>query len=783
MVRLGMIEPAVAVPAVGGVVLSRVQDAVAVRVLLPVLVAVHIHVVRRTVGRPDAVRLILGPVEAAIVVGILAIEPAVAVRVLAGVELAVAVEVLAGVQDAVAVRVLAGVELAVVIDVLRQVDEAVVVEVLDGAPRADLAAAEDPQAALAAEEITLERRDDLAAEGLHVPIRRVEADVVPPRQARQVEGRVEARLDEVVVPAEDPAGVFEARGQARPSRGAEEVVPRIVAVDGGEAARGAGLPVDGETGLRRDELHRLVSVADVHPAEVPQQAAEKDVAAAAELLEADVVGLALVEREAQRPGLAEEIRFREVDRVAVGAGAALDEGREDLAASQEVPRRIGRLEEAPLQAGDAAPDLDLVAIRLGPLDLDVHLARVGLGLHDRVLPDLPVAELGDLAHAEAQQADVEQVPLVQAHLAAQHAVARVGVARELDPVDQVLLVFGDLDLHVRDPVVLVELGVERDVEIASLAVVVLDPLGPVLQGAVVEDLARAQRQAGHDLGVAEHLVPFDVDLPRAVLRPFVDRHREVDPLLGLLLPLLLGLQLGVDPLLALPLRLAGGGRGRRRLFSERLFILLVLRGLRGGGPGGGSFPLSLGALEPLAALDVRLQLHDLRLDQHVEIPEALVGRADVLRVLVELRRMVQGLAGGPGGQPEGLFGQLEGLAQLAVGVHGVADEGDLLDLGLRAFMDVEGHLALAGVDGGQPRAAAGLQVALLGQELLDRGLRAPQDREIDRLASAHLALGLHQALLDVGLRDGLHAHERHVVDEGPVADVEDQVDGARVPPP
>ena len=561
---------------------------------------------------------------------------------------------------------------------------------VDVAPRrAHLARPEDAQAPLTTKKIALEDRDDSSAERRHVSVGGVQPDVVLARQTGKVERRVETRLVEEIVAPQEPAGVLHAPLHAVAAGRTEEIVARVDGIEACDAARRAVPAVDRKPWSRRQKIDVFESVRHVEAAEGAEQAPERNRSAAADLPEAAVVGLPLEDGKPECPGPPEKPGLGEIQGVSVGARAGLDVGGEDLAAAEKVTSRVRRLEEAPLQPRDAAPDLDFVAAGLGPLHLDVHAVGVPLRLDRGVVAHLKVPELRDLAQSQAHAPHVEQVLLDERHFPPQDTVACRRIARELDAVHEVLLVLGDGESEIGDVVVLLDPGVDGHVEVPPLAVILLQPFRAELESRVVEDQARAQRHARHHLRRAEHAVALDLDLADLVLRPFDDRHRQAHPLLGLPVALLFGLQLGLDPFLPLFLGLPRGRHDGRRLLE----VFFVLERSQVLGRPAHDHGRALSAVSRLLLLATH-ELDDLGLDRDVEVSNSLVGGANILRVLVELGGVIQRLGGGPGRQPERLLGQLEELAQPTVLEHRVAHEVDVLDLRLGSLVDIEGDLAL-----------------------------------------------------------------------------------------
>ena len=91
-----------------------------------------------------------------------------------------------------------------------------------------------------------------------------------PRQSREVQGGVEARLPEIVVAAKRPARVLDAPLQPAPAGGPEEVVPRVDGVDARQAARRADGAIDGQPDRGRLQIDCLEAVGDIEPGEVPE---------------------------------------------------------------------------------------------------------------------------------------------------------------------------------------------------------------------------------------------------------------------------------------------------------------------------------------------------------------------------------------------------------------------------------------------------------------------------------------------------------------------------------
>src|SRR6185503_11272837 len=199
-----------------------------------------------------------------------------------------------------------------------------------------------------------------AVDRLHVAGRQVQRDVMAPREAGEVQGRVLSELDEVVVPAEETAGVLDARLGADAVGRLEEVVARVEGVQRQDARgrRGGALRPEGDGG--GDEGDVLEGVGDVEPREGPQEAPEVHRSPLSLAPVSRVDRLPPEERKAERPGPPEEPGLGEVQRVAAAPLPRLQEGGEDLAAAAAVAGGIGPLEEAAVQPRHAAPDLDLV---------------------------------------------------------------------------------------------------------------------------------------------------------------------------------------------------------------------------------------------------------------------------------------------------------------------------------------------------------------------------------------------------------------------------------------
>src|SRR4029077_13268229 len=125
-----------------------------------------------------------------------------------------------------------------------------------------------------------------------------------------------------------------------------------------------------------------------------------------------------------------------------------------LAAAEEVLGADAELAEETVELAPAAAELQLGAVRLLPLEEQVDLLLLGVGVDvDRVLlAELEVAELVDLGDAVADRRHVDQAPLVDPQLAAQHLVLGALVALELDAADLELVPLGDVDHQVGDPV-------------------------------------------------------------------------------------------------------------------------------------------------------------------------------------------------------------------------------------------------------------------------------------------------------------------------------------------
>src|SRR5437867_1249818 len=164
-----------------------------------------------------------------------------------------------------------------------------------------------------------------------------------PRQSGKVQGGVETGLVEEIIPAEEPSRVLHAPLHPVTVGGAEEIVAGVHGVERRDAARCAVLAVDREPGGSRQEVHVLVAVGHVESAEYAEKSPERDGAAAADLAETGVVGLAPEQGEPERPRVSEKPRLCEVERVAIGARACLDIGRENLTPAKEIAGRIRRL--------------------------------------------------------------------------------------------------------------------------------------------------------------------------------------------------------------------------------------------------------------------------------------------------------------------------------------------------------------------------------------------------------------------------------------------------------
>ncbi len=234
-------------------------------------------------------------------------------------------------------------------------------------------------------------------------------------------------------------------------------------------------------GQRR--IDDLIAIRGEHPCEPADRDAGREIEPAPDLAVVDalraerVVDLSRIDAAAGGHRPAKDERLAERQLVVGRSGPALQRHGHAFAASEEIRRRVGKVQEQPFVLRGAGAEGQLVPVLL--LDLDPHVdLRVVAGRpldRDRLLVErLEVAELIDPPDAVLERLRIEDAALDQAHLAADDVVARLAVADEGDAIDEVLLPFGHLDGHVDGrrlgAVTRGEIGIRGELEVAAGAV-------------------------------------------------------------------------------------------------------------------------------------------------------------------------------------------------------------------------------------------------------------------------------------------------------------------------
>src|SRR6185369_12012481 len=371
-----------------------------------------------------------------------------------------------------------------------------------------------------------------------------------------------------------------------------------------------------------------------------------------------------------------------------------------------------------VQLAPAAAELQLRTVRLRAFEreVDLFLLAVGGDLDRIFLVQLEVAELVDLEDAVADRPDVHQAAFPQAELTAQHLVHRPRVAFELDAPDAELVALGDVDDHVGDPVRLLhQLRLHLGVDVARVVVEVGDRLDAVVDQLLAQPRALTVAEDAGQRLVRVALVAFDLDLAELPALALLDRDGE-----------------------------------------EHAAVLVLDR-------------LGVG----VQRLD-----RDLRVaDDDVLVAGGLVQLADLVQVLLQLRRIVDVLLEDAGDDPALLrVGHHE--TQVDVVVDRVAFEVDVLDADAVPLVDREADLLLVVREVRDRVARLGEAIALLGVELLDQRLDPLQLAETHRLALADVdALGRH-LVLEVGLRDALEVVVGDRAEDRPLLHRDGQLDAA-----
>ncbi len=639
--------------------------------------------------------------------------------------------------------------------------------------RAHLAIGVAADGVLAAGTVQLPDSQAFAGQVAHVAVAGVESEDVPLADVGPL-GEFQRGAVEGPVPAELPAPVLEAQGQLGAVGGLEGVVHGAVGdevVDrGGELRAGvpvvvvpAALDLEGaegvahlvggepgpglagnEGGQARAHGHAqgpgelLVGVVGAHPGGVVVRGAVRD---------AGGQGVRQVEDVGLREGDGgHALVLAAVVAQAEGLATAPEVARGKTHAQGEAEHRtVAPLEEHFVDAGLLAPDGD---VHLGLVRDDVDLGLGGLHVEK--------AQLAQAREGILEQLGLERVAFLDDHGPAQDLVLGGAVALEIEVAHRVQLALvhlqGDVDLL--DPVHLPDvhllLGPEHDV--AQVAVLFLDLVdahvegiqveGPVLGVLGVTDVGLDAEQLAQPgvvvppgfgyLGAVELLAGLALEDVVVAL--------ELEGALGVAVPFQdLDHQLGADVVL-----------GRLALPGALFVLLLVLLG------------------RDVPHLDGGLAHED------VLVAQAPVRLLDGHQVLVQvlLHQEVMGREPAEHPVPAGLGHDLgEGAA--ADGL--VAAEGDLVDLDLAPFLDVEDqaggggpHVLQGHLDHRVPEALLG---ALVDDEVLDLAGRLGV---VDGVGVDGELL-----LLDLVLQGGkTHlraAAEVHFLDEGPLLDENDQL--------
>src|SRR6185369_11328780 len=608
-------------------------------------------------------------------------------------------------------EVVLDVELVVLVAAEDGLGEGIFHRVALGVAQEDRAEAVAADAVLTAQVETLQDRDRPPLVGVDPAGLDVDREDLLDRavEGRQEEAVGRFRPPEVVVAAQEAAGVFERQAELLPLRRLERIVPAVEAphrpqrgvVD--PRVRGDRRPrlrVGGRRrrrGLRHHEARLVVVVraveADARRLEQLEVAPVGEDGALAVADQTLVVGVepiidVLLEgADADALRLVEEPgdRVRQVEVVAV---VAVLVGQADLlAAAEEVLGFHRELAEEAVQLAPAAAELQLRTVRLRAFEreVDLFLLAVGGDLDRIFLVQLEVAELVDLEDAVADRPDVHQAAFPQAELTAQHLVHRPRVAFELDAPDAELVALGDVDDHVGDPVRLLhQLRLHLGVDVARVVVEVGNRLDAVVDQLLAQPGALTVAEDAGQRLVRVDLVAFDLDLAELPALALLDRDGE-----------------------------------------EHAAVLVLDR-------------LGVG----VQRLD-----RDLRVaDDDVLVAGGLVQLADLVQVLLQLRRIVDVLLEDAGDDPALLrVGHHE--TQVDVVVDRVAFEVDVLDADAVPLVDREADLLLVVREVRDRVARLGEAIALLGVELLDQRLDPLQLAETHRLALADVdALGRHLVL-------------------------------------
>ena len=177
--------------------------------------------------------------------------------------------------------------------------------------------------------------------------------------------------------------------------------------------------------------------------------------------------------------------------------------------------------------------------------------------------------------------------------------------------------------------------------------------------------------------------------------------------------------------------------------------------------------LSVGILE-------RLDLG--RADARLDVALLAVELLDLFGVLFELRFLIGAAAGDPGEEPV-LLGLLHPALQAAVADLLVADELDVADLDLRAFVDVEDDLDQLRAAGQllDARLDLGELVALLGHQAAQDAFDAADGALIEERVEAQRDARLLHLLVDLGAVDLVGWHVVDDLDARALFHVEDDV--------